>query len=316
MPVFFEHTRAFLDANANLFDFLWTAAAGLWNLRWQIDGFARATGGYNDAHARSRFVAGSEILGVNLRRICVDESWNLNKERLALVALTLAVSNFESWLSEVVAYHISGTGDLKKDRNIRTAIASDLQKPSEYAKALRKIGNPPSSIMTRCIAPALTAEHAAELGSLPGLVAVYRHFKDLRNKLSHEGGRADRQLVDSFNAAQSLSASSLSIALPEMKPVSLGAPISLSLRGVVGATGVIIQVVKAYDATLASSQQAESSLVNRWRAKWGSQAGKYNLEPKRRQSKLMGRLRALGLATPHHVAELDAFLRLHKLALE
>lgn len=316
MPVFFEHSKGFLDSNSSLFDFLWTASAGLWNLRWQVDGLSRATNGYNDAHARSRFVAGSELGGVNLKRICIDESWDENKQRLARVALMLAISNFESWISDVVDYHMPRLADAGKDRAARMVAASNLQKPGEYSKTLNRLTGAHSSIMTKCIAPTLVAEHKAAINSLPNLVKVYRHFKDLRNKLSHEGGTADQQVVDSYTAAQSLSLSDLSMALPEMRPVSVGAPVSVSLHGVVGATGIIVRLVKAFDAILAVSQRAESVLIEMWRAKWGMQIGRYNMEAKRRQRKIGGRIRALGLATPHCLTEFDAFLQTKRLALE
>jgi len=61
--------------------------------------------------------------------------------------------------------------------------------------------------------------------------------------------------------------------VPETRPTVVGAPLSFTLRGVVGATAVMVRIVNAFDARLSEAHCAEESLRKRWEEEWGLQAG-------------------------------------------
>lgn len=69
MPApFFTSTAAFKNQYTALFDFLQPTAAALWNLRWQVRGYLATVPDATKEDLMGRFVQGSGIHSVNLRR--------------------------------------------------------------------------------------------------------------------------------------------------------------------------------------------------------------------------------------------------------
>lgn len=317
MAVFFQHTRAFIEANGSLFDFLWTSAAGLWHLRREVAAEVTAAGRFDQAALRAKFVVGSGVRGDNLRRVCVEQSWHDNQARLAQVALALGVGNFEGWLAETAT--LMYPGDNKQARRQREVVSAGLENLGRYEATLAMLTRDTSEVVAGSFAPALRREHAGALAALPQLVALYRHFKDLRNKLAHEGGLADAHTVATHAAVATLTAADLGLKqLPEVHPVAAGARVSVSLRGVVGLTAVMVRMVQAYDARLSVSRHAEAELLARWRARFGARRGAYLRSAATRRRKLGMRVGQLGLpmVAPGQLPALEALLMEHELALE
>lgn len=265
---------------------------------------------------QKRFVSGSGIHGANLKGVCIQDTWADNQHRLAQIALTLGISNFEAWLAETIAILDVPTANPKRDSSRRRELASELQKPSGYANALARLNPTQSVVLTKCISPALAREHQKAVTALPALIAVFRHFKDLRNKMAHEGGLADTQVVTSYANIAALTPADLEMSeVPATAAVVLNDPITLQLRGVVGLTGVVLRIVRAFDYHLSNSLRSELHLIERWKAEWGTQ-GAYQGAPLKRRRSIARKCVQLGLPPPEHLADLDAFLQSHLLGLE
>ncbi|MBX3269806.1 MAG: hypothetical protein KF729_06075 [Sandaracinaceae bacterium] len=307
---FFPETRRLIRANADMFDFLWTAAAGLWSMRWQVDGFVRAMDAYDDATVKARFVSGSRIHGANIKGVCIDASWNANQEQLAAIALTLGISNFEGWLSDVVAQADEpGTASPSGLVGRRMKLASDIMKPKSFKSAVGKLLGTGSELGRTCFGPPLARRWKRELEKLDALLRVLRHFKDLRNKIVHNGGVADQQLVDSFNDISSLTKDDLGTPeFPSLNPVTLGSRVSLSLRGVVAMTDVLLRIAAAVDATLSESQSVDRIVFERWQAAHGKRVMLSN-DQKKRNARIEKLVVAAGCSPVDGAAFLAEWLR-------
>jgi hypothetical protein len=100
---------------------------------------------------------------------------------------------------------------------------------------------------------------------LSNLLVCYRFFKEMRNMLAHNGGKADSDTVKSYQAFRSVATvSALGLSeVPLHHAVVLGGEINLELRGVIGLSDVILRIITTYDAILSESKLAEQELTRR-----------------------------------------------------
>jgi hypothetical protein len=76
------------------------------------------------------------------------------------------------------------------------------------------------------------------------MLKCYKYFKEIRNCQIHNGGVADKKVVDAFNDFLPVSsAASLKVKeTMEFFPANLGDKTNISLRGVVGFCDIILSV--------------------------------------------------------------------------
>lgn len=86
------------------------------------------------------------------------------------------------------------------------------------------------------------------IGHLDNYLVVYRYFKECRNSIVHSGGIASQNLLAAQTNYQSLVKEDIDVVeIPRFIPSTLGMPVELSLRGVVGFTQVILNIVSTLD---------------------------------------------------------------------
>ena len=208
-----------------------------------------------------RFVLGSGIHGVNVRRTFVDQSWAEQTEALAQITLNNTVALYEAW-----AANISKLFGGK-------SLAKELQFPSKGHRGRRSRGvgdalgdmtKRKSSSMDAEFVPAVHRQRAFHDDKLDDLLAVYRYFKELRNSLLHSGGLATGALVKAHGDLQGMNGGSIGLKeFPEHHPPTLGNRTPISLRGVIGFGAVVFSIVTTLDALLAPTSQGEDVFVAR-----------------------------------------------------
>jgi hypothetical protein len=85
------------DAHAQitqLSDFISPTIVAMWNLRWQVQGFVAAFPEAKQADIVQRFALGSKTKGNELKRACIDNSWEEQKRRFSSVLLINTISVF------------------------------------------------------------------------------------------------------------------------------------------------------------------------------------------------------------------------------
>ena len=68
---------------AEVFIFIWPTATALWNLRWQVRGFLDTVDNASQDQLSRRFVEGVDLPESDLRRTCVEQIWEQQKEQFA-----------------------------------------------------------------------------------------------------------------------------------------------------------------------------------------------------------------------------------------
>jgi len=260
---FFKATEGAHAQLTKLYDFVWPTASAMWNLRWQVAGYLQAVPNATVEQLKARFTEGADIHGANLKRACVEHSWDEQKENFARILLVNTIAVYEGWIDEV----LDSLG--KKTRELTTA----LQFPNSTAKdgkgaawAIAQITNPESSALKAAFYPVLSKGRYFALQKLDALLLCYRLFKELRNCDMHGGGIATQRLLDAYSQfAVVANSASLGVAeVPVHHPAALGGKVKLSLRGVVGFSHLVLKLIDTIDAELSRSQAAERVFVKQW----------------------------------------------------
>lgn len=290
--LFFDTSEAIADRLTETFDFVWSTATAQWNLRWQVDGYLRASPDATDDELKSRFALGSGIRGANLRRYCVQTTWPEQQEMFARVLLIEFCALYEAWIDGVL-----------EELGHRSTHASNLQFPTTnnggLAVALTALLANISPELQQCIYPVLKTNRKNSLPKLESLLICYRYFKEARNAVIHHGGVASQRALNAYLAFSGETAASLGVTeVPRHFPIgTIGDLVKLSLRGVVGFGEIVLKLVTTLDAELSQTTEAEAVFDSRWRAVIGPM--RYlPASASEKEAKLVQLVRKLGLETP------------------
>lgn len=130
---FFLSTSQFRAQHVALYDFVHGTTAALWNTRWQVGGYLAAVPDASKEDIDSRFVRGSGIRGVNVRRTFVEQTWDEHRGELARVALVNTVALYEGWLAALSGrslgfdFRSSACLDCQSSQSIGTGVSGGGQ---------------------------------------------------------------------------------------------------------------------------------------------------------------------------------------------
>ena len=99
MRLFFASSQAFHAQLTALYDLINPTAAAMWNLRWQVRGSLEEREAADNRELHGRFVAGSGIGSANLRRHCVERTWEEQLGEISLLAFFGAIGLYEGWVA-------------------------------------------------------------------------------------------------------------------------------------------------------------------------------------------------------------------------
>lgn len=276
----------------------------MWNLRWQVAGYLQVLPNSTDSQLHSRFTEGADIHGANIKRACIEHSWEQQQQLFARFLLTNAIAIYEGWLEEML-----------KDLNANTTcIRKGLQYPQQEGvggvrTALNAITANESRILKDSFYAVLCAGRHYAGTRLDALILCYRFFKELRNCMMHNGCIADQRLFDAYTAfSPAATCSALGVKqVPVHDRVVIGSPVQASLRGVVGFSNIVIKLMATFDAEFSRSQKAENSFLKRWQRIHSRQT--LPQETTRRNSRVRRMTVAAGYGVPEHPEDLAVWLK-------
>jgi hypothetical protein len=264
MAYFFSASDSAHDRITALFEFVWPTAAGMWNLRWQVAGYLQVVPHATVAQLRARFTEGADVQGANLRRACVDHTWEQQKKSFAGFVLSNTIAIYEGWAEQV----LEALG--KNTKSFQAALQFPHQGRGANAGvtgAITALTSQQSTPMRDSFHTTLSGGKYYDLGRLNEMLLCYRFFKELRNAEMHRGGIADQRVVDAYAAFLPI-ATPAALGVPEVPAhtvPSLGSAVEVSLRGVVGFSGLVLKIIATIDAELSSALPAEKALMVRWK---------------------------------------------------
>lgn len=298
--LFFDSSKIIIAQMTAIFDFIWPTAAAMWNLRWQVKGLLGENPDIGHDALLGRFVAGSDIRGVNLRRSCIESTWDQQKEQFAKIMLSEFCALYEAWYSSL---------DEELD-----GLMGGKKKEYEYPSVLAKIQTLPNSLPLKDTIHVTLAENKKyNLSALPCMMTCYRFFKELRNGFIHKGGVAGDNQLKAYKLYSALTAADLGVSeIPECPVIVIGDSYHVTLRGVVGFGDVVLRLITTLDAEFSSKKIAEPVFVKKWKAEITNQ---YTLPVSEKDAdNLMRRLVGkLNLKAPRTALPLKGFLKKHGL---
>lgn len=257
---FFQNTNDLHAEIVALHDFVLPTATALWNFRnvigqeFKEDPLVPASKlaiKYNTAPGTRE----STNLVVPFR----SHSWDMQRERLAEVALINVIALFEMWCDEVC------------DIFRRSDLAIKLQHPTNSTGtggvrfALREMQSARSMIIANSVQSVLRNARKYSYASLDNLMKCFRYFKEVRNCLMHRGRKCEGKLwgaQSEFIPVSTQSALGMDF-VPEHQIANQGDEIHVSLHGVLGFTEVILRIVTTIDADLAATEEGEQVIIAR-----------------------------------------------------
>jgi hypothetical protein len=238
-----------------LSDFVSPTIVAMWNLRWQVQGFLGAMPRATQEDIVQRFALGSDVRGNEIKRACVDNSWEDQQSRFSSILLTNTIAIFEEFLERLVGATISD--DEAKRKAVRALQFPVAKKGKNYLGGYTALGAKlPELVGVFNSGKALGRWYSGT--HVQNLLLCYRFFKEIRNVGAHNGGRATQELMDAYAAF-----------LPVATPADLGLKevpkhavpvfdqvIRPELRGAYGFSDVVLRLVATYDRDLSDRKGA------------------------------------------------------------
>lgn len=310
--LFFRSSRAFASSITELFDFVWPTAAAMWNLRWQVRGYADTNPKATKEEIDGRFVVGSGIPSTNLRRSCLEWTWEQQKEVFAKFLLLDAVALYEGWIKATLTSLCVTDDAYEKGLQFPTGVYKG--RATGVGPTLALLTTPESPVLKKALYPGLKSHYKNSAGELENLFQAFRFFKESRNDLVHNGGLAQAATVAACGVLGGFKAVDLGMTeAPAHHPVALNTPIRLKLRGIVSLCDIVLRLVVTLDAELARAQSAEEEFCERWRQGQVTFLTLKTRDDKKRAAQVSAAIHKVGFPRPAETEELARFLRDRKL---
>ncbi|MBZ0067425.1 MAG: hypothetical protein K8F26_01300 [Thiobacillus sp.] len=294
-----------------VFDFVWPTATAIWNLRWQVAGFVSASPDATDSDLTGRFNAGSGIRGANLRRACIESSWEDQQQEFARFLLFEFCALYEAWC-EGALNELALSPKLSKDLQFPTTIKNGVATKG-VRHAVNSISTTNSPAMVGAIYPAITQNKKNSPQHIEQLLICYRYFKEARNSLVHAGGGTSPNFVSAEYAYHQLTPAQLGVKeIPAFNGHAAGSRVTLSLRGIVGFGEIVLRLVSTLDVEITKTVSAEQAFLRRWKASHGNSPIQVSADPSLCKDRIKRLVRKLGFPTPVVTPQFETWLRQHQ----
>jgi hypothetical protein len=252
----FESSRQAVVQIERAHDFFGGALVALRNLGWQVKGFTDAYPDLNQKEVVARFAAGFESGGTNALTLVRSQSWEDQEQLLCQLRLINAIATYEAWCESIVAE----TGSDPQH-------AVNLQFPEKIGAAISGMGGGQCDLL-QTARLGMDKRKLHYPAGIPHLLVCYRAFKEVRNSLAHGGGHANSVAVTRSLNYETQSATWSSVlparSRPALARVSVGLPVTLTTRGVVGFVAVLQMLIASIDGELTGTNHFFEMAVRRW----------------------------------------------------
>lgn len=261
MPdAFFEVTKNSLVAFTSLCDVMHPITVAMWNTRSQVIGTYTVSPSSTQKQIAAKYGLGCNIHGVNYKKAFVDTPWENHEQNIAWLFLNGIFPIFEGWLADLhdkvfpttngdidvaaMQFSTSRANNILTEIHRLTASECDITRDAFYATYVSK--------KHRCFS------------KLNNLLICYRFFKEMRNCYMHNAMIADAKLLNAYSQFSTLSSADLNMSeIPDHFVPVEGEKVKVSLRGVIGFSQIVLQIMLTCDTELLRSQYAEKELLDR-----------------------------------------------------
>ena len=217
----------------------------MWNLRQDVKAFLDRHPDAKQKDLIDEFAAGSGVRGNEIKRACIDNSWEEQRSRFAAILLTNTIAIFEEFLECFVALTVS---DEERARKIVKALQYPVSRSGRnYRQGYQRIcGGVSELVGVFRLGTALGRWYSGP--KLQNLLLCYRMFKEIRNANAHSGGKATPELMEAYTAfAPVATPTDLGVKIvPKHSTPTLDKTIVLELEGVYAFSDIILRLIATY----------------------------------------------------------------------
>lgn len=258
--LFFISSKLFIAQITDIFDRLWPTLTALKMLRWQVRGYYEELGIGNNGALTKRFVDSiDKTWRPNLYRTCIKQTWVDTEYSVACDLLVNLFARYEGWCENILR-ELGYT----QDRQIKTD-SKKLQFPGKFSTFLNSLKNgaDPAIASSFYNLYAITNKRY-NLVHLDNYLEYYRFFKECRNSIAHKGETTSLDIINAHRAISGITSADLDVEeLPETPCNVINQPLQLSLRGVVGFSQILLNIVSTMDIELIQAAHAKEYLTSR-----------------------------------------------------
>jgi hypothetical protein len=308
-PLFFMATREATKQITELFDFMWPTVASLWNMRWQVDGYRAVKPDATEQELHNRFIYGSEIQSISFKKSFVEQQWSYQRHIFSKILLTNIFTIHESWIHDVLT--VLNANNRTNRGNLQFPTDTTDPDPNKHQGLWVGINNLCSNeslMLKNAYYQPLKQHRKNTVQNIDNLMKCYRYFKEIRNCLTHNGGKADQKLIDAYNEFNQV-ATPANLGMNEVPmhySFSVGEEVRVDMRGVVGFCEVVLRIIVTCDCELSRSQAAESEYTNVWRI-FVERGRTLKQDANGRVRQLERYSTKMGLPVPQQTNEIEAF---------
>ena len=210
---------------------------------------------------------------------------------------------YEGWAEKVCGDIFPGVRADRHAKNLQFPTGSHKGKATGFSLAIKEAHASTSPLMVAEFFPILKASRLNRWSSVEEHLIAYRFFKECRNSIIHSDGLADQALVDACKLLASTQTASSkpfrnTFTLP---PLTIGAPIELSIKDCVVFAAVVRLLICTFDAALSVSHASEAVLEKRLRSAITNKNGRFvNLptDPAQREQRIKRLIAAARIPAP------------------
>lgn len=301
---FFASTQSVDDRLGDVFSFTWASYTGLRDLWWQVRGFQNEFPSLHIKEVEKKFLSGLPLHGgVDLKKICLETSWEEHEKEFAKWLLFDACTLYEGW-AEKVCFDIFPPTQYEEN-------AKRLQWPpgvwpygrgNAFTAAIAAANSNSSALMITEFLPTLRKAKLNCLSEINENLAAYRYFKECRNNFIHSDGVVTQDIVDLRANVKSIQETT-----PSPFKHSFNLPnqivdkkIELDIRDCILFATLVRKLICTLDAELCVAAQCEIILENRLKkiiaqsSKWQSLPA----DPKKKEQRVHRLLSASRIPEP------------------
>ena len=257
--LFFISSKLFIAQITDIFDRLWPTLTALKMLRWQVRGYYEELGiGKNEALTK-RFVDSiDKTWRPNLYRTCIKQTWSDTEYSVACDLLVNLFARYEGWCENILR-ELGYT----QERQIKTD-SKKLQFPGKFLIFLNNLKNGADPVIASSFYNLYAINNKRyNLAHLDNYLEYYRFFKECRNSIAHKGETTSQEIINAHQAIVGISMADLDVEeLPETPCNVINQPLQLSLRGVVGFSQILLNIVSTMDIELIQAAHAKEYMIS------------------------------------------------------
>jgi hypothetical protein len=304
----FEATGVYRERHTELYNFVTPAAAALWNMRTQVAGFIAAVPDATEAQLFGRFAEGSGLRAGNLRRICVETTWEHQLDVLGELQVLAQFALYEGWLDEVLRLVGPSVSDAKAAVK---AFSSAGCSQGQQKAALAMLSKHADPLATAEFQPTLRkAPHARGVADLPKLLTAMRAYKSIRNAMVHRGGFVTVDDAARISDASQLKPADLGVrATLDLPSVNAGDRVTMSFRRAVALGAVLLRVASTVDAELGGSSSSKNDVLRRLKQRFGPGRAAISSNPDSRDRRIAHALNMAGVGPAVDLSTVASWLK-------